>query len=123
MKPSFVFAVLSTVAIAQAFGERDDLLTIDGGSLNLERGLTIELRSGLFKAPMLENVAVVYKYNSISDTNNTGVLVSSTCANVLLYGTDLFMGAAFVAAILPVLLEMLGFAGNVHIVSCKMFRF
>jgi hypothetical protein len=104
---SFVaFTLLLTAAIAQALADGKDVLTTDR---DLERRTL----------PMLEKVVAVYKTSSDPGANNTvGVLVSSTCSNVLLFGTDLFMGAAFVTAMLPVLLQILGFSGTVHNIRC-----
>ena len=133
MKPSFVFvafALLSTVVIAQAFVERKDGLSTERDRLNLERRSHFSPRSGLYNSPttntdlpMMKNIVAVYSNSTNPGTNNTdGVLVSSTCASVLLFGTDLFMGAAFAAMIIPILLEILGFAGNVHKIRCRKIR-
>ena len=98
------FALLLMTAIAQALADRKDVL-------NLELGL--ERSSDVVRLELADFYKTGSDANNTDPANNTtGVLVSSTCSNVLLFGTSLYMGAAFVTAMLPVLLEVLGFAGN-----------
>jgi hypothetical protein len=123
MKLTFAFALLSTVAIVQALLDRKDALINEQGGIMLERYPSVrpamsvlyktQLSTAYKAAPIMEDIAAADLHSRNVDAYKTdGVLVSSTCANVLLSGTELFMGAAFAAMILPLLLEILGFSGN-----------